>query len=369
MKICTILGTRPEITKLSPLIPLLDQEFDHVLIHTGQHYDYNMDAIFFEELNLRKPDYQLNVGSKSHAEQTAEMMVKIEKILLEEKPDWIIVFADPNTPIAGALVASKLNIPLIHLEAGCRSFNKFMPEEINRIVCDHCADLLLAPNEIARNNLLREGINDEKIHVVGSTAIESSRRNVVLARLKNRPLITGLTKDSFVLATIHRAENTNNILVLKELTEALSEISKIIPVVWSIHPRTRKLLEQNNINLPQTILVIEPQGYLNFLNLLDCSLFVMSDSGGIQEEAAALNIPCLILRNETEWTYLTDAGKNLILGTKKEKIVSVVKDLLQDRDKIKKMKVVQLNLNSNVSQEIIKVIKNVSNLSKTVSTR
>src|SRR3989344_7856064 len=163
MKIITILGTRPEIIKLSPLLPLLDKHFNHILVHSGQHYDYNMDEIFFSDLHLRKPDYFLNVGSGSHASQTAQIMVKFEEILLREKPDWVIVFADPNTPLAGALVASKLHIPLIHLEAGCRSFNKQMPEEINRIVCDHCADLLLAPDDVARDNLLREGLPEERI--------------------------------------------------------------------------------------------------------------------------------------------------------------------------------------------------------------
>ncbi len=357
MKIVTILGTRPEITKLSCLLPLLDESFDHVLVHTGQHYDCNMDSIFFEELKLRKPDYLLNIGSGSHAGQVAKMLVEIEKVLVDEKPDWVIVFADPNTPFAGAIVASKMGIPLIHLEAGCRSFNKKMPEEINRIFCDHCADLLIAPDEKARQNLLAEGLSDDKIHVLGSYAVESSLRNVKFTKYD--------AIKEFVLLTIHRAENTNDFNVLKGLMEAVKEISDKIPVIFPMHPRTKKILVENGFSEKENfglgkVKVIEPQGYLDFLNLLDNCLFVMSDSGGIQEEAAALNTPCLILRNETEWTYLVDTGKNLLVGVDKEKIVSVANNLLEDRSKIEEMKNVRLDLNTNVSQKIIEVIKNES---------
>lgn len=357
MKVVTILGTRPEIIKLSPLLPLLDKEFDHIIIHTGQHYDYQMDEIFFEQLNLRNPNYLLKVGSGKHAEQIAKMMIEIEKILIQEKPDWVIVFADPNTPLAGALVAVKLHLPLIHLEAGCRSFNKKMPEEINRVVCDHCADLLIAPDEKAEQNLLREGLPKEKIHVVGSTAIEASLRNVVFAR-ENSLVIKDLNlgKEKFILLTIHRAENTNNFKVLEGLIEAAEEIANQIPIIFPMHPRTAKILKGHNLELNK-VKVIEPQGYLDFLNLLDSCLFIMSDSGGVQEEAAALDVPCLVLRNETEWTYLTDAGKNLLLSTDKEKIISIVNNLLKNRFKIKEMKNIQLNLNRNVAHKIIEVIK------------
>ncbi|MEW5896133.1 MAG: UDP-N-acetylglucosamine 2-epimerase (non-hydrolyzing) [Nanoarchaeota archaeon] len=358
MKICTILGTRPEIIKLSPLIPLLDQEFEHILIHTGQHYDYNMDKVFFEELWLREPDYLLRVGSDSQAIQTAKMMVKTEKILLREKPDWVVVFADPNTPLAGALVAAKLHLPLIHLEAGCRSFNKEMSEEINRIVCDHCADLLIAPDEKARKNLLREGLPEERIHVAGSMAIEASLRNVAYAREKSFILKEEcLEKNRFILLTIHRAENTDNFEVLKGMVKAAEEIAGHIQVVFPVHPRTRKILAEHNLH-PFKIKLIEPQGYLDFLNLLDNCLFVMSDSGGIQEEAAALNKPCLILRNETEWTYLTDIGKNLIVGTGREKIVNDAIELINNTGKLLQMKNIQLNLNINIAKKIVEIIKN-----------
>jgi len=361
MKIITILGTRPEITKLSPLLPLLDKHFNHILVHSGQHYDYNMDEIFFSDLHLRKPDYFLNVGSGSHASQTAQIMVKFEEILLREKPDWVIVFADPNTPLAGALVASKLHIPLIHLEAGCRSFNKQMPEEINRIICDHCADLLIAPDEVARKNLLQEGLPEERIQVVGSTAIESSLRNVAYAQEKSTVLEQcGLVKGKYILATLHRAENTDDIQVLQGLFDAFSEISKRFPIVFPIHPRTRKIMDDQGLQLSEKVKIIEPQGYLDFLRLLDGCLFILSDSGGIQEEAAALNIPCLILRNETEWTYLVKAGKNLLVGSDKENIVSAANLLLNDPSKLQQMKSVRLDLNSNVAEKIIEVIRQAS---------
>ena len=362
MKIVTILGTRPEITKLSPLLHLLDEdeEIEHILIHTGQHYDYNMDSIFFSELGLKSPKHLLEVGSGSHANQVAKMMEGIEDVLNIEKPDGVIVFADPNTPLAGSLVASKMHIPLVHLEAGCRSFNKKMPEEINRIVCDHCADLLLAPDKKAHQNLLREGLPEDKISVVGSTAVEASLRNIVFAREKSKILkeLDMVDKD-YILLTIHRAENTNNFLVLKGLIEAAEEIaySENIPIIFPIHPRTKKILIEHNF-IPKTIKLIEPQGYLDFLNLLDSCLFVMSDSGGIQEEAVALDTPCLILRNETEWTYFTDVGKNLLLGTNKEKIIEVVTKLLRNKEKLQHMKNIQLNLNSNVAQKMVEIIKN-----------
>lgn len=358
MKIITVLGTRPEITKLAPLIPLLDQEFDHKIIHTGQHYDYNMDAIFFADLNLRKPDFALNIGSGSHAMQTAAMMVKIEEILINEKPDVMIVFADPNTPLAGTLVAAKLQIPLIHLEAGCRSFNKNIPEELNRIVCDHLSNVLLAPDSAAKQNLIREGLPEDKIHIVGSTAIESSLRNVAYAREKSKIVqLLHVQKENYILVTIHRAENTDDPEILTGIIESINEIAEKIDLVFPMHPRTKKNIIQHKLVLHTKIKVIEPQGYLDFLSLLDNCLLTISDSGGVQEEAAALNKPCLILRNETEWIELVNSGKNLLLGNRKEKIISLVTDILENRHKITEMKEVSLHLNTTVSHKIVEVIK------------
>ena len=362
MKVISILGTRPEITKLSPLLPAFDESFDHKVIHTGQHYDYNMDQVFFEQLALRAPDYNLNVGlaNLSHAQQTAQMMVALEKIIVEERPDWVSVFADTNTPLAGALVACKLNVPLVHLEAGCRSFNKKAPEEINRIICDHCADLLLAPDEVARSNLLREGLNPKAIHVVGSTAIMAARRNAVLAE-KTATVLTDLqlAPKEFVLLTIHRAENTNDPHILRGLIEAINTIAEIRPIVFPLHPRTRKILEQEGIPVDARVRIIEPADYMKFLTLLKNAQIVMSDSGGIQEEAAALDTPCLIIRNETEWTYLLDLGKNLLIGTRKDDIVRVVSELLADPASITKMAAIPLGPSTDVPRNIVEVLKNV----------
>ena len=358
MKIVTILGTRPEITKLSPLLPLLDTEFDHKLIHTGQHYDHNMDQIFFGELNLRKPDYELNVGSGSHAEMTAKMLVEIEKILISEKPDWTIVFADPNTPLAGALAAAKLHLPLVHMEAGCRSFNKKMPEEINRIICDHCADLLLAPDEVARANLLREGLDESKIFVVGSTAPEATKRSIAIAKEKSVIIgEQGLVKDQYILLTCHRAENTNDPLILKGIIDAVNSISERMKVVFPVHPRTKKILEKEKIVLGENVLQLPPQGNLELLSLLDDALLVMTDSGGIQEEAAALDTPAFIIRNDTEWTYLTDAGKNKLISNNGVKILAEINDVLDNPSKIENMKNVRLNLNTQVAEKIVSILK------------
>ena len=359
MKLITILGTRPEITKLSPVLPLFDQEFEHKIIHTGQHYDHNMDGLFFEELNLRKPDYMLNVGSGSHAQMTAKMMVKLEEVFLNEKPNAIIAFADPNTPLAAALVAAKIYIPVIHMEAGCRSFNKKMPEEINRIICDHCADLLLAPDQVAHNNLLKEGIDEKKIKVVGSTALEAAVRNLKIAKQKSTIKEKfGIMGGRYALLTIHRAENTDNKIILKGLVEAMNKISVRIPIVFPMHPRFKKAQEREGLVLADTIITMDAVGYLDMLSLLDGAEFVITGSGGLQEEAAALNTPCLIIRNETEWTYLTDAGKNKLISNDKETIFEHINDLLNHPEELKHMRNVKLNLDLEVSKKVVLAIKN-----------
>jgi UDP-N-acetylglucosamine 2-epimerase len=240
LKVITILGTRPEITKLSPVLPVFDKEFDHKVIHTGQHYSYTMDRIFFEELRLRKPDYNLNVGSGTHAEQTAKMLIGIEKILIKEKPDYVVVFADPNTPLAGALAAAKLHIKVVHMEAGTRSFNRKMPEEINRVLIDHCSDILLAPDKKAVQNLAKEGI-EKNVYLVGSTAYEAALRNGEFAKNSNLLNKLKIKKREYILTTVHRAENTNDKKVLGELIGAVNNISEYIDIVLPLHPRTLKL--------------------------------------------------------------------------------------------------------------------------------
>ncbi len=356
-KVITILGTRPDIVKLSPVLPLLDQRFIHRVVHTGQHYDYRMDGVFFSQFNLRMPDYNLNSGRKglSHARQTAAMMIGIEDILLQENPDCVLVYADPNTPLAGALAASKLNIPIVHLEAGCRSGNRNMPEEINRILCDHCADLLLAPDRVAYGNLFREGLGDRTV-VVGSTAVEACRRNYALA-----PPLNGFVEEShlkrggYALLTLHRAETTDSAERLNGMLTAIDRAAAGFPVVFPIHPRTEKALADIGIVL-RNITVIPAQGYLEFLTLLGNCRFVLSDSGGIQEEAAALDVPCFILRDDTEWTYLTDSGKNFLLGTDPKTIATVLEELLGSEQRLERMRNIRLQWDMNASSRIVQEV-------------
>ncbi len=357
MKIVTILGTRPEIVKLSALLPLLDQNFTHVLVHTGQHYDYNLDQVFFEELHLKEPNYSLNTGSHPQGRQTGRMLEKIEEVLLLEKPDLVIVQGDTNTTLSGSLAAAKLHIPLLHVESGCRSFNRRMPEEINRIVADHVSDCLIAPDQKSVNNLLQEGIPEGKIYPFGNTSFEAVVRNKEFIRQKEVLNSLGLEKGNYVLATIHRAENTDNPENLQNLISALNQLSEQILFVFPLHPRTKKLLERNGIPLSSKIKVIEPQPYLSFLALLSGCRLCFSDSGGIQEEALVFNVPCLIPRNETEWIRLVQAGKNFLLGTNPENLISSVKKIYFDQEEQEKIKQIPCPYETDVSEKILALIK------------
>lgn len=355
MKVVTILGTRPEIIKLSPLIPLLDKEFDHILIHTGQHYSYQMDKIFFEELKLRECDYILNVGSATHAQQTANMMIEIEEVLLKENPDMVLVQGDTNSTLAGAITSSKLNIKVVHVEAGCRSFDKNMPEEINRILVDHCSDILFAPDENSFANLKSEGIKKNKIHLVGNTSIDACLRARHLFN-KDKLAELGLEKNEYALMTLHRQENTGTDQ-LKEIMDAVNKISHEIKIIFPVHFRTLKILKENNFDIGENIILTEPLGYGDFVGLLSLAKFVMTDSGGIQEESAVLNTPCLILRENTEWNYLVDLGKNMLVGTKYNNIVDSILNLLMDEEKLSKMRNIKFNFETGVSESIISLLK------------
>ncbi len=338
MKVATILGTRPEIIKLSALLPLLDASCTHILIHTGQHYDYQMDAVFFDELHLRKPAYMLDIGSHEQGKQTGMMLWKIEEVLLKERPDMVIVQGDTNSTLSGALAAAKLNIPLLHLEAGCRSFNREMPEEINRVIADHLAHFLIAPDEQSVINLRNEGISSEKIFLLGSTLFDAVLRNRDFLQVDAVLKEFGLQKDAFVLTTIHRAETTRKSEMLRGIVQALNEISKDATMVFPLHPRTKKVLDEQGITLDERIKVIEPQSYFRFLALLSAATLCLTDSGGIQEEAVVFNTPCLILRNETEWVRFTRAGKNILLGTSPEQISRRTIDLLHNREEINRLR-------------------------------
>lgn len=320
-RVLTVLGTRPEIIKLSPLIPLLEERFEHILVHSGQHYSYEVDAIFFEELSLPAPRYTLGVGSAQHGEQTARILARLEPILLQERPDLVLVQGDTNTTMAGALCAAKLGFPVVHLEAGGRSFNRAMPEELNRIIVDHIAEILLAADEIAANNLRAEGLPEERIHVIGSTAIdaallhrERAKQSAILTQLELQP-------GDYLALTLHRAENTEP-AVLPGIVRALNELAESHRIVFPVHPRTAAALERQGLQLSPRILAIRPLGYLDTLCLVQAAQALLTDSGGLQEEAAVLGTPILLVRNETEWRYLVDAGVAVLIGNRYESILA-----------------------------------------------
>ncbi len=357
-KVVTIAGTRPEWIKLSALIHILDKEFNHILVHTGQHYSYNMDRIFFEELKLREPNYCLEVGSGTQAEQVGKGMIEFEKILLKEKPDLVIVFADTNAPLTGAIVAAKLHILVAHIEAGCRSFNKKMPEEINRIIADHCSDFNFPPDKVAYKNLIKEGIDKNKIFLIGRTVYDTCLRTKELALKSNILEKLNLNKNNYILLTIHRAENTNNLDVLRVLIYAVNSVSTQIKIVFPIHPRTKKILEENHLVLNENVLITEPLGYLDFTNLLINSRYVMSDSGSIQEEAVIYNVPCLILRNETEWIEFVEKGKNILCTTKSDAIITINNELLNNKLKLEQMRKIKIKHKNEVCKKIVDILKN-----------
>lgn len=320
-KVLTLLGTRPEIIKLSPLIPLLERQFTHVLVHSGQHYSYDVDAIFFEELNLPTANYTLGVGSAGHAVQTARILTRLEPILLDERPDAVLVQGDTNTTMSGTLCAAKLGIPVVHLEAGGRSFNRAMPEEQNRIIVDHISTLLLAADTIATNNLYAEGVPAESIQTIGSTAIDAVLRNREHAQRSTILEQLEVTPGDYLLLTLHRAENTIP-SVLPGMIRALNELAEQYTIVFPVHPRTDAALRQQELTLAPQIRISKPLGYLDTLRLIGAATAVLTDSGGLQEEAGVLQTPLLITRNETEWRYLTEAGSAVLIGNSYDSICS-----------------------------------------------
>jgi len=354
MKIVTIFGTRPEIIKLSALIPLFDEEFDQILIHTGQHYSYNMDQIFFDDLKIRSCDYTLNVGSGSHAQQTGKMMISLEDILIEEKPDLVVVQGDTNSTLSGALAASKLNIPIVHIEAGCRSFDRKMPEEINRLVVDHISSYLFVPDKNAYNNLINEGISTDKLFLVGNTSVDACLRAMDIFKMDN--LDNNEDNEDYILLTLHRQENTSYD-GLNEILKAVNMISEKVKVIFPVHLRTKKIIEENKIEISKNVIMTDPLGYKEFIGIISSSKFVLTDSGGIQEECAILNIPCLILRDTTEWMTYVESGKNLIIGTDPEKIVESVNNLLVNSYKIEEMKQIIYKIDKNTSKKIVSALK------------
>jgi UDP-N-acetylglucosamine 2-epimerase (non-hydrolysing) len=328
LKLLLVAGARPNFMKVAPLIGAIQRHnrdavngtraIDYALVHTGQHYDANMSEVFFRELGIPKPDFCLEAGSGSHAAQTAGVMIRFEPVLLEVKPDWVVVVGDVNSTVACALVATKLGIKVAHVEAGLRSFDRSMPEEINRIVTDSICDLLLTPSRDADENLKKEGIPDKKIRLVGNIMIDALVAN--LERARKTQVLTSLAvkRKAFVYATLHRPSNVDKYEDLKTIMTVLSEVSRQMPVVFPVHPRTRKMLEEFRIPFMsnQSLKILPPLGYHESICLTESARLVLTDSGGLQEESTFFKTPCLTLRPNTERPVTVTLGSNRLTSLK-----------------------------------------------------
>ena len=325
MKIVSVVGARPQFIKAAVVSKQLRKDHNEILVHTGQHYDMEMSGLFFKELSIPRPDYNLGVGSKSHAEQTGEMMKRLEKVLMKEKPVCVIIYGDTNSTLAGALAAAKLNIPIAHVEAGMRSFDMTMPEEINRIVADRLSSILFCSTKTAVSNLKNEGIR-KGVYNVGDVMIDALIDNVKVAKRKSKILKTlRLRKKSYYLLTIHRSFNTDNKKNLKNILDAVSVLD--LPVIFPVHPRTRKVLNSNKFKYDKSaLMIIKPVGYLDMIILEKNAKKIITDSGGMQKEAYFFKVPCITLRDTTEWVETVEDGWNILVGTDKKKIVRLVKE-------------------------------------------
>jgi UDP-GlcNAc3NAcA epimerase len=307
LKIVTVLGARPQFIKAAPVSRALNQAgFQEVLVHTGQHYDANLSDIFFEQLGLCAPDHHLGIGSASHGAQTGRMLAAVEEVLVQERPDILMVYGDTNSTLAGALAAAKLHIPVAHVEAGLRSFNRAMPEEVNRVLTDHLSRWLFVPTPAARDHLLREGLDPAHLYEVGDVMMDAQRHF--------RGVAAGLeldldVPDNFILATIHRQENTDDLGRLTAIVEALERVACEVPVCLPLHPRTARALELARLSW-QRVQVLPPLGYLEMLALEQRAQLIVTDSGGVQKEAYLCSVPCLTLREDTEWNELLETGWN-----------------------------------------------------------
>jgi UDP-N-acetylglucosamine 2-epimerase len=333
MKIVSIVGARPQFIKASVVSRELRKICHEVLIHTGQHYDFELSKIFFQELNIPEPDYNLDVGSGSHGTQTGEMLKRIEQVLLKEQPDFALVYGDTNSTLAGALASVKLHISTVHVEAGLRSFDKSMPEEVNRILTDHCSDILLCPTKKAIENLKHEGIEKE-VFLTGDVMVDVLLNNKKIAEENSKILeILDLKTKEYLVATIHRESNTDNKENLNNIVDAFCEIDEMI--VFPAHPRTVKYLKKFGLydKLSKHIKLIPPLGYIDFLKLMNNANKIITDSGGVQKEAYILGIPCITLRDTTEWIETIEDGWNVIIGSDREKIIQAVEEFEPDGNK------------------------------------
>jgi len=328
MKIISVVGARPQFIKIAPLSKELKKKHQEIIIHTGQHYNSRMSQLFFDELKINKPDYNLKIGSGNHSEQTGEMLIRIEEILIKEKPNLVLVYGDTNSTLAGALAASKLHITIGHIEAGLRSFKKTMPEEINRIITDHISDLFFCPTQNSVNLLEKEGIT-KKVYFTGDVMRDSTVQNIKIAQKKSGILEKlNLMPKEYLLATIHRAENTDNKKNLVSIFNAFLKNDKRI--IIPLHPRTLKYVKlyglYNKIKRSKNIIIIDPVGYLDVLMLEKNAKKVLTDSGGIQKETYFLKTPCITLRNETEWIETVKDKWNILVGCDENKISQAIKE-------------------------------------------
>ncbi|HIE18616.1 TPA: UDP-N-acetylglucosamine 2-epimerase (non-hydrolyzing) [Candidatus Bathyarchaeota archaeon] len=332
MKVSIILGTRPEIIKFSPIICEFERlGLDYFILHSGQHYSYSLDRVFFEQLGLPEAQYNLDVGSGSHGLQTGRMLIGIEDLLKREQPDIALVQGDTNTTLAGALAAVKLQIPVGHVEAGLRSYDRSMPEEINRLLADHCSDLLFAPTEKAKQILLGEGISKDKIYVTGNTIVDALYRNLRLAEDRRDVLNRlGLEEQRFFLVTVHRQENVDDKERFSKILRGLELVNERFgfPIIYPIHPRAAKRMNQLGLK-PKGIRLIEPLDYLSFLLLESYAGLVLTDSGGVQEETCILHVPCVTLRYNTERPETLEVGSNILAGTEPNVIVEKAEFMLK----------------------------------------
>jgi UDP-N-acetylglucosamine 2-epimerase (non-hydrolysing) len=334
-EIMAVMGTRPEIMKNASIIESLDKKAKLTLVWSGQHYDPKLYDIFFEQFKLREPDLDLEVGSGTHSSQTAQILVKLEEIVTRLKPKIILAEGDTNTVVATALASAKLRIPFAHVESGMRSFDMSMPEEINRLIADRIAEILFAPTETAMLNLLFEGTLPSKMYLSGDTLIDAVLK--FRRKLNTRVLDTlSLGKKSYGLVTIHRAENTEDTRNLKNIMGALEKVAENTTLIFPMHPRTKEFMTHYGYELNQkNIFIVPPLGYLEFLSVLEESLFVITDSGGVQEEAMTLNIPCVTVRNNTEWAETLEAGGNFLVGVDRNRIVETVRYVLENNQDVR----------------------------------
>jgi UDP-GlcNAc3NAcA epimerase len=324
MKLVSIVGTRPQFIKAAVVSRELRKRHQEILVHTGQHYDHEMSDFFFDGLEIPKPEVNLSVGSGTHGAQTGTMLKGVEDVLVSECPDWLLIYGDTNSTLAGVLAASKMSVPVAHIEAGLRSFNRQMPEEINRIVADHLSTLLLCPSDTAVKNLAAEGIR-QNVHLVGDVMLDILNWAAERVRSKGAEVLQryGLKRRSYLLATMHRSENTNDSSRLSRILNAINALEE--QVVFPMHPRTRRAISQGGYRLKPHVQVIDPLGYLEMVSLTDSAALVLTDSGGLQKEAYWLGVPCLTLREETEWVETVQAGWNILVGSDSEKIVRTVR--------------------------------------------